>query len=518
MQAIREPQRIGTGRALQGDALREQFDTALRLADARVDFAEHAEHAEHAEQACTHERLIGQRGAEQVATVIEQIARADVATARIFRVGIVEQAQQEFGGLLRAACFGECALFGKHSAIALHHEPYRCTDHTDQRKHSRCHRSAMPADEFADAITEAIRSGFERQAGEIIVDLASERGGGVVTTFGFGRQRAMHDMIEIAIDARRVVAYPYRLGLQRDTRRSRLAPAAGLAAGFIRLAAQQCVQDQTKTKHVARGGYWLAGNLLGAGVVDGKCAQLGGVLAAGVGCGKFGDAEVEQQRRVITAHDYVGGFQIAMHDEVLMRVMHRATELLEKAQARRQRRHFFCPPNTERQAFDIFHHEERLAFGGGAAIEQARDIRMYQTGQNLAFAAQALECVGGWKTTDQLDRDLALIFAIRAFGQIHATHAAVADFADDAIVADAPAEPRCGCVEMRCGGGGDTRSERIAGFVVAREQGVEFVAQGEIVAACNGRKTSALFRRQRDRGFEQFAKADEVAHTRTATA
>ena len=89
----------------------------------------------------------------------------------------------------------------------------------------------------------------------------------------------------------------------------------------------QFMQQQPERVHVGGGGGAVAGELFGRGVADGVGAlvEAGGIGAAVVE--QFGDAEVEQFRVAIGRHQHVGGLEVAMHDEVAMRVRHRRTHL-----------------------------------------------------------------------------------------------------------------------------------------------------------------------------------------------
>lgn len=43
---------------------------------------------------------------------------------------------------------------------------------------------------------------------------------------------------------------------------------------------------------------------------------------------------------------------------------------------------------SNRLPVDVFHDDIRKPFGGGAAVQQSRDVRMVQVGQNLPLEAQ----------------------------------------------------------------------------------------------------------------------------------
>ena len=71
-------------------------------------------------------------------------------------------------------------------------------------------------------------------------------------------------------------------------------------------------------------------------------------------------------------------------------------------------------------------------------IEEARDVGMIQPGKDLPFLAQAAHAVAGWKTAQQLDRDLLIELPLDTFGKKYVAHAAGANLTDQAP----RAEPR----------------------------------------------------------------------------
>ena len=77
------------------------------------------------------------------------------------------------------------------------------------------------------------------------------------------------------------------------------------------------------------------------------------------------------------------------------------------------------------QAADEFHHQIGQAGLGDAAIDQARDLRMIQAGQELAFAAEALfDLVARPAPAAPPSRPPTSEGAVGAFGQINGAHAA----------------------------------------------------------------------------------------------
>ncbi len=91
---------------------------------------------------------------------------------------------------------------------------------------------------------------------------------------------------------------------------------------------------------------------------------------------------------------------------------------------------------------DVLHHEIGQAFFGAAGIEQARDVRMIERREDLRLDLEALQQgLRAVALPQHLDRDFLLILIVVANALVDLAHAAAADFLDDAIVADASADP-----------------------------------------------------------------------------
>jgi hypothetical protein len=111
--------------------------------------------------------------------------------------------------------------------------------------------------------------------------------------------------------------------------------------------------------------------------------------------------------------------------------------------------------DVDRLAVDILHDDVWCAVGRRAAVEQARDIRMIERRQDLAFELQpALDMPRQQPASHQLDCDLLPELLVGALGQEHLAHAAAAEAAHDAIWPDALAgEVNCfllGSVGRHC--------------------------------------------------------------------
>ena len=370
----------------------------------------------------------------------------------------------------------------------------------------------MPLHELADAVANPIRTGLQRNAGEIALDLRCRRGSRTVAALRFHCERAAHDMLQVAVDVRGRLADPVGIRLACNLRRPGAAPGARRIREFVYFSTKQLVQNEAKPVDIAGGRHRAAGELFRAGVVSGEGSYFSDALARRVRGGQLGDAEIEQDRRVVAAHEYIRRLQVAVHDQVLMGLMHCLAELLKKAQAQRQCRLALHQPARQHDAFDVLHDQVRLPLRRGAAVEQSCNVRMHQARQNLTLAAQPLERASAGESADQLDRDPRFVFAVRTLGQIDAAHAAAAEFVEDAIVAHASPDPRRRGVHVLPCCGGDACRQRIIGRRVAGEQRLDLITQRLVAGACAREKVVAQLRCQRHRGIEQFAQTGQAGH------
>ena len=91
----------------------------------------------------------------------------------------------------------------------------------------------------------------------------------------------------------------------------------------------------------------------------------------------------------------------------------------------------------DRETLDVFHHEIGQTVGSGSAIEQSRDIGMFETRQNLSLLAEAAKDffqIGA--AADDLDGDEFVELLVHPAGQENLAHAAAAQLPLDPVGAD----------------------------------------------------------------------------------
>ncbi len=220
------------------------------------------------------------------------------------------------------------------------------------------------------------------------------------------------------------------------------------------------------------------------------------------------DAEVEQLRRPVARDQNIAGLQIAVNDQVLVRVLHGAADADEQPEPSLDREVVDVAIPVDRQAVDELHHEVRQAVVGRSAVDQAGDVRVIEVGENLAFVPETLLDEGGVEAgSDDLDRDLLVVLVIGPAAEIHGAHSAVADLSHHRVRPDPAAGPLGRALQaVDEGDGVDPRQRRRhdegAGFIVSGEQRIDFARELGVVPGGPGQKRRALRQRQGERVLE----------------
>lgn len=136
-----------------------------------------------------------------------------------------------------------------------------------------------------------------------------------------------------------------------------------------------------------------------------------------------GDAEIQQMCPPCGIHQHVARLDVAMHDQLFVRMCQRGGNLPEHVQTRGKVGVGIAQPRVQAHAGDVIGHQIGTTLGCGAGVQQAHDAWMMQSGQQaaLGFDAFAQRRV---VIADEFDRDLLLEQAIGTFAQPDLSHAA----------------------------------------------------------------------------------------------
>ncbi|MBA8887615.1 hypothetical protein FHW12_001829 [Dokdonella fugitiva] len=150
------------------------------------------------------------------------------------------------------------------------------------------------------------------------------------------------------------------------------------------------------------------------------------------------DAEVEQLGEAVVPHQHVGRLDVAMHDELCVCVLDGGTDVEEEREAGAQRQRTLVAMARDRRAFDVLHREIRGAVLCGAGVDEARDVRVLQRGEQAVLAREARRGVGAETCArDEFERDPLRDRIVVAFGEVDHAHAAAREFPHDAECAEA---------------------------------------------------------------------------------
>ena len=110
---------------------------------------------------------------------------------------------------------------------------------------------------------------------------------------------------------------------------------------------------------------------------------------------------------VVRGHQYVRGFEVAVDDSFLMRVLDGLADLCEQLQSFGYAQPRGVAVFGDRYAFDVFHDEVGPAAVGQPSVEHFRDVGVVHHGQRLPLGLEAGQ--NGFRVhagLDQLQRDL----------------------------------------------------------------------------------------------------------------
>jgi len=286
------------------------------------------------------------------------------------------------------------------------------------------------------------------------------------------------------------------------------------------IAREQLEQHHAQREHIGRRADGLAQDLLGRSVAQREpAAGLAGEVSvhrAGV-VQQAGDAEVQQLGCAVRGDHHIGRLQVAVHDELRMRVVHALGHADQQAHALRHGGAFAVHVGAQRAAGHKLQHQVGLAVVGDAGIQQARYGRVVQARQHGTLTGKAGgEAGGGQIAAQQLDGRLRLEQAIGPPCQPHLAHAAGTDLVHQLPRSHALARlrrvglgrTRGGCVQRGRQVALEHRQVRLqrSGFAIAQvgaQHGLQLIGQLGIALAQGPQPGRAVGRQQRQGLIEQ---------------
>src|SRR5262249_23112874 len=131
------------------------------------------------------------------------------------------------------------------------------------------------------------------------------------------------------------------------------------------------------------------------------------------GCQQLRNAEVEESRLAIRRHQNVPRLDVAMDDQVLMRVVHRAADGAEETKARADPELVPIAVGGDRHAVDVLHDEKWKLAVRDAAVEKLRDATVPERSEDLSFGHEAtMQVLGVGVRVEQLHRNALLVLSV----------------------------------------------------------------------------------------------------------
>ncbi len=430
------------------------------------------------------------------------------------------------------------ALLGRRFALELdavilpqrHARDHGETD--DERCHAQ-HFEEVAAEEFRGVVAPVALARPDRHARQMMLDVQSQGFHGRIAPVGLLAHGHRHDGVQVAAQPRTqprrreaaavCVAVAQEVVLAAQSADRRLARLDGLvhADGAFQLklavaqqpvrrpARHELIQQNAERIDIGRGRDRPAEDLFGRRILRRQHAFLKARHRHGMqqtlGSEQLRDPEVEQLGSAIAGDEDVAGFDVAVHHEVAMRVLHGAAHLQEQFQPLAQEKSAIVAVGVHGLPVDVFHDEIGGAVVEVAAVDETRDRGVIERRENVPLAVQptAQPRMQG-RMMQHLDRHGLLVLLVVALAAIHRAHAPVAEDRHDPVGSYARAEqPVLMVFQQRFGCRTHGVHQRIFGPPIRLQQRFDRVAQFCIVPARSGQAGGPVLRRKIGYGLEQ---------------
>ena len=273
-----------------------------------------------------------------------------------------------------------------------------------------------------------------------------------------------------------------------------------VAGEAIRLVTrQEFVEHHAQGVDVARRSDGLAAELLGTGV-----GQRHPLLSGPHGDARLrhqcrveelGDPEVEQFGHAIRRDEDIAGFEIAVHDQVLVGIVDGGADGPKERQPRGDGQRMAGAVDIEREPLDVVHDQVGEAVCSRAPVQEFGNVRVIKAGEDLPLGAKAPQEVAGWQAwRDELDGHLLVVVVVGPHGEVDHAHASGAELAHDLVGTNLSSDDGLGrrvclpglCPHKRWG------LDEAAGMLVRRQERFDLVLECHIARTGVGEKLSAL--------------------------
>src|SRR5258707_9406512 len=310
----------------------------------------------------------------------------------------------------------------------------------------------MAGDEFARPIPGTAPPGGNREALAVSTQILGQLFHRRVAALRLLAQRLQHDGVE---DSREATAKLVRgvasgLALLHSNRGARLERflLANRSCHFVVISGrfpvglvsgEKDVEDDSERVNVARSRDRVSSDLLGTGESRGQKAYLRHRLLErrSLGLENLRHPEIEQLGNALFGDEDVAGLDVAVDNQVSVRILHRAADFGKQLEPARNGETVRVAIAVDALAIDVLHHKVGQAFFGCSAIQQRGDVRMYERGENLPLVPKAGDDeFRVHPALDDLDRYLLAVRLVHPFGEVHRAHSAASKLADELVRTD----------------------------------------------------------------------------------
>ena len=408
-------------------------------------------------------RLGGELGPEQPRALLEDLPRRDVLPAGLLGIGDLEEADEELLDARGTQRLRRRVARVRLGAARLPRRAREARHEREEDERGGCGAGPVPSKELPRAVEERVRPRADRLAGQVPPQVLPERRGREVPPLRLAAQGIHDDVVEVALqaarragslriageDAARAHARPLEhlpldLGLEpsgrRDPSRERERPG------------QELVEDDAQRPDVRRRRRRLPedelGRRVGRGESAGVAARHGRVRVLALE--ELRDPEVEELHVAVLRHEDVRRLEVPVDDEAPVRGLDGVAAHDGEADARVEREVPGFRENRDRLPVHELEREVRPPVPGAPAVEETRDVRVGEAGEDLTLAPEPREdLVGVHAALDELERDDLLELAVRALREEDFAHAAAPEEAQRPVGADAFADRRPGLLVLR---------------------------------------------------------------------
>src|SRR5215469_10759068 len=165
-------------------------------------------------------------------------------------------------------------------------------------------------------------------------------------------------------------------------------------AGWM-LSSQKHIEEHAESVDIRCGGGRAACYLLGCGIFGCECRspfprEQGRRSFLSFTLQQLGNAKIQKLHMAVFVDQHIRRLDVAMHDEVRVRVRHRGQHIKEEMNPGSKVELSFVTVVVDRLAFHIFEDKVRLSSSRYTCVQQFRDVGIGKPGKDCTFSLESL--------------------------------------------------------------------------------------------------------------------------------